>query len=121
MKMNNICKGWLMSILFLLSLVIVGCGKKQNAKTEGKTDVDTLEALATHISACSKLYTSQYDLRKIMVYTDTTSINGNFLNQHIKMNVPFSDRKIAIPITATAKAYIDLGKLKAVGCGQTRR
>lgn len=112
MKMNNICKGWLMSILFLLSLVIVGCGKKQNAKTEGKTDVDTLEALATHISACSKLYTSQYDLRKIMVYTDTTTINGNFLNQHIKVNVPFSDRKIAIPITATAKAYIDLGKLK---------
>lgn len=109
--MNNICRARLFSILILLSLILVGCGKKQNTRSKGQ-DVDTLEVLTTHISACSKLYTSQYDLRKIMVYTDTTTINGNFLSQHIKVNVPFSDRRIAIPITATAKAYIDLGKLK---------
>lgn len=111
MEMNNICKGWLLSIVLLLSLLLTGCGKK-TVQAEGKTSVDTLEVLATHISACSKLYTSQYDLRKIMVYTDTTTINGNFLSQHIKVKVPFSNRKIAIPITATAKAYVDLGKLK---------
>ena len=96
----------------LLLLFLIGCGKKQEAQTGGKTSVDTLTVLATHISACSRLYTSQYDLRKILIYTDTTTLNGNFLNQHVKVNVPFSDRRIAIPITATAKAYIDLGKLK---------
>ena len=97
--------------LRLLLLLLVGCGK-QGAKTKHKATTDTVAVLATHISACSKLYTSQYDLRKIMVYTDTATINGNFLSQHIIVNVPFSDRRIAIPITATAKAYIDLGKLK---------
>lgn len=96
----------------LLLLFLIGCGKKQEAKTGGETDVDTLTVLATHISACSRLYTSQYDLRKILIYTDTTTLSGNFLNQHVKMNVPFSDRRIAIPVTATAKGYIDLGRLK---------
>ena len=96
----------------LLLLFLAGCGKKQEAQTGGKTDVDTLTVLATHISACSRLYTSQYDLRKILIYTDTTTLNGNFLNQHVKVNVPFSDRRIAIPVTATAKGYIDLGRLK---------
>ena len=96
----------------LLLLFLIGCGKKQEGQAGGKTDVDTLTVLATHISACSKLYTAQYDLRKILIYTDTTTLNGNFLNQHVKMNVPFSDRRIAIPVTATAKGYIDLGRLK---------
>ena len=96
----------------LLLLFLIGCGKKQEGQAGGKTDVDTLTVLATHISACSKLYTAQYDLRKILIYTDTTTLNGNFLNQHVKVNVPFSDRRIAIPVTATAKGYIDLGRLK---------
>lgn len=74
--------------------------------------IDTMEVLATNISACSRLYTAQYDVRKIMVYTDTTTISGNFLNHHIKVALPLSDRKLAIPISATAKAYIDLGKIK---------
>lgn len=96
----------------LLLLFLAGCGKKQMGQAEGKTDVDTLTVLATHISACSRLYTSQYDLRKILIYTDTTTLNGNFLNRQVKVNVPFSDRRIAIPVTATAKGYIDLGRLK---------
>jgi len=71
-----------------------------------------MDVLATNISACSRLYTAQYDVRKIMVYTDTTTISGNFLNHHLKVALPLSDRKIAIPISATAKAFIDLGKIK---------
>lgn len=97
----------------LLLLVLAGCGKRHAVQTSGTADVDTLEVLTTRISACSKLYTSQYDLRKIMVYTDTAMINGHFLNQHFKVNVPLGDRKIAIPISATAKAYVDLGKIKS--------
>ena len=96
----------------LLLLFLAGCGKKQMGQAEAKTDVDTLTVLATHISACSRLYTSQYDLRKILIYTDTTTLNGNFLNRQVKVNIPFSDRRIAIPVTATAKGYIDLGRLK---------
>lgn len=95
----------------LLLIFLAGCGKKP-AQTGSKAEADTLTVLATRISACSRLYTSQYDLRKILIFTDTTSLNGNFLNQHVKVNLPFGGRRIAIPVTATAKAYIDLGKLK---------
>ena len=95
----------------LLLIFLAGCGKKP-AQTGRKAEADTLTVLATRISACSRLYTSQYDLRKILIFTDTTTLNGNFLNQHVKVNLPFGGRRIAIPVTATAKAYIDLGKLK---------
>ena len=40
------------------------------------------------------------------------TISGNFLNHHVKVALPLSDRKIAIPISATAKAFIDFGKIK---------
>lgn len=104
--------GRLLFLSCLLLSVFSGCGKQQGTESGRKADADTLDVLASHISACSRLYTSQYDLRKVMIYTDTTTINGNFLSQHIRVAVPFSDRKIAIPITATAKAYVDLGKVK---------
>ncbi len=95
-----------------LLLTVATCGNHKADRTENMVKIDTMEVLATNISACSRLYTAQYDVRKIMVYTDTTTISGNFLNHHIKVALPLSDRKLAIPISATAKAYIDLGKIK---------
>ncbi len=95
-----------------LLLTVATCGNHEADRTENMVKIDTMEVLATNISACSRLYTAQYDVRKIMVYTDTTTISGNFLNRHIKVALPLSDRKLAIPISATAKAYIDLGKIK---------
>ncbi len=109
----NIIKGNILFICCLCWLCIVAaCGNHKTAKTENMDRKDTMEVLATNISACSRLYTAQYDVRKIMVYTDTTTISGNFLNHQLKVALPLSGRKIAIPISATAKAFIDLGKIK---------
>ncbi len=95
-----------------LLFIALACGNHKAGKAENMEKEDTMEVLATNISACSRLYTAQYDVRKIMVYTDTTTISGNFLNHHLRVPLPLSDRKIAIPISATAKAFIDLGKIK---------
>ena len=92
--------------------IAAACGNHRADKAENIGEKDTMDVLATNISACSRLYTAQYDVRKILVYTDTTTISGNFLNHHLKVALPLSDRKIAIPISATAKAFIDLGKIK---------
>lgn len=95
-----------------LLCIASACGNHKTGEAENMDKKDTMEVLTTNISACSRLYTAQYDVRKIMVYTDTTTISGNFLNHHLKVTLPLSDRKIAIPISATAKAFIDLGKIK---------
>ena len=110
--MNSIKEHTLLFCSLCLLCISASCGNNKTDKTENTVKIDTMEVLATNISACSRLYTAQYDVRKIMVYTDTTTITGNFLNHHLKVPLPLSDRKIAIPISATAKAFIDLGKIK---------
>lgn len=110
--MNIIKENVLMICCLCLLCIASACGNHKTGETENMDKKDTMEVLATNISACSRLYTAQYDIRKIMVYTDTTTISGNFLNHHLKVALPLSDRKIAIPISATAKAFVDLGKIK---------
>lgn len=112
-KAMNIIKKYVLTIYCLCLLCIAAaCGGHKSDKADNAVKKDTMEVLATNITACSRLYTAQYDVRKIMVYTDTTTLSGNFLNHHMKVALPLSDRKIAIPISATAKAFIDLGKIK---------
>lgn len=73
--------------------------------------VDTIPVLATRIAECSKLYTSEYELHKIILYDDPAAISGQFLNHDIHINLPLGKRRIAIPVKATAKAYVDMGQL----------
>lgn len=67
--------------------------------------------LATRIAECSKLYTSEYELHKIILYDDPAAISGQFLNHDIHINLPLGKRRIAIPVKATAKAFVDMGQL----------
>ncbi len=110
--MNIIKEIALLTCSLCLLCIATACGDYKAGKAGSVEKEDNMEVLATNISACSRLYTAQYDVRKIMVYTDTTTISGNFLNHHLRVPLPLSDRKIAIPISATAKAFIDLGKIK---------
>lgn len=73
--------------------------------------VDTIPVLATRIAECSKLYTSEYELHKIILYDDPAAISGQFLNHDIHINLPLGKRRIAIPVKATAMAYVDMGQL----------
>ena len=110
--MNIIKENALVIYCLCLLCVTAACGNHKTGNAPNTDKKDTMEVLVTNISACSRLYTAQYDVRKIMIYTDTTTISGNFLNHHVKVALPLSDRKIAIPISATAKAFIDFGKIK---------
>lgn len=110
--MNIIKENALVIYCLCLLCVTAACGNHKTGNAPNTNKKDTMEVLVTNISVCSRLYTAQYDVRKIMIYTDTTTIGGNFLNHHVKVALPLSDRKIAIPISATAKAFIDFGKIK---------
>lgn len=64
---------------------------------------------------CSRLYTSEYRLRKILVYDNPAVVSGSLMHRDFKISLPLGERRIAIPVTATAKAYVDMGKLTADG------
>lgn len=95
--------------LFITLLIIVSsCGRK--TETSEQTPIDTIPMMVMQIQKCSRLYTSEYQLHKIVTYDDPVSINGTMLNKKFKIDLPLGKRKVAIPMTASVKAYVDFNE-----------
>lgn len=63
--------------------------------------------LIMQIQKCSRLYTAEYRIHKIVTHEDVLRLKGNILKQDFNIRLPLGDRKIAIPMDVTMKAYID--------------
>lgn len=90
----------------LSSIIFLSCN---NNKTEKQVEnIDTIPAMVMQIQKCSKLYATEYHVHKIITHDDKMKLKGSFLKHDYDINLPLGKRKIAIPIDATIKAYIDL-------------
>ncbi len=69
--------------------------------------VDTVPALIVQIRKHSRLYTAEYNVHKIVTHDDVMRLKGNLLGAAFDVKMPVGDRKIAIPMDARLKAYID--------------
>lgn len=69
--------------------------------------IDTVPMLIMQVQKCSKLYTAEYRVHKIVTHDDALRLKGSLLKKKFDIKVPMADRKIAIPIDAKLKAYID--------------
>ncbi len=104
MKKNKI-------IIFILSLCAVAstlssCHKE--AKDDGGTTrVDTIPQLVLQVKKCSRLYSAELKVHKIITHSDNVKVKGKIFNQDYNVSLPIGSRHIAIPIDATLKAYID--------------
>lgn len=83
-----------------------GC-KGKGGESGGDSPLDTIPMLIMQVQKCSRLYTSEYDIRKIVTHSDNTRLKGNILGADVNVKMPLSDRSIAIPIEAKVKAFID--------------
>lgn len=96
----------LMCAVGLLSLGSCSrCGRASEDKYAEA--VDTLPMLIMQVQKCSRLYTAEYNIHKIVTYDDIVRLKGNVLKHDFNIKLPLGERKIAIPIDATLKAYID--------------
>ena len=107
--------------LIIVVLVIVGglyfCGdwrlqseddaKQETAIAQG---IDTVPMLIMQVQKCSKLYTAEYRVHKIVTHDDALRLKGSLLKKEFDIKLPMADRKIAIPIDAKLKAYIDFSE-----------
>jgi len=87
--------------------LLTACSKKQSQAVEEPAPVDTIPMMVMQIKKCSKLHTAEYHLHKIVTHNDQMKLRGTLLAQEFNITLPFGDRKIAIPMDATVKAYID--------------
>jgi len=92
-------------ILFSIFMLCCSCSRH---KTEQETvTIDTIPMMVMQIQKCSKLYTAEYKVHKIITHDDKMKLKGSFMKKDFSINLPLGSRKIAIPMDATLKAYID--------------
>lgn len=78
---------------------------KSSLKTDDVELGNDMEKLVFKIQNCSRLYTTEYKIHKIVTHEDQKVLKMGGL----KIEIPLTDRHIAIPMDVTLKAYVDLG------------
>lgn len=101
--MKNIACLLLFSLLF--AATFNGCRKGDAPAKDSQTD--TIPMLVMQIKKCSRLYTTEYRVHKIVTYNDVKEFSGEFFSKKFSITFPYTDRKVAIPMDVTLKGYID--------------
>ena len=98
------------NLLYILPflLLLAACKGGGGSGTDA-APVDTIPVMVMQIRKCSRLYTAEYRVHKIVTHDDKVELKGSFFRQKFNIPVPMSARKIAIPIEAKLKAYVDFG------------
>lgn len=101
--------------MIALPLLLSCTGKSDKSDTVETIDaqVDTMKMLVANIQKCSRLYAAEVKVHKIITHADQASLKGSILGQKFDIDLPVGDRKIAIPIDATLKGFIDFSKFSA--------
>ena len=99
-------------ILVLATCVATACGGITSHQEEEEQD-EALEAVADSVdlvlavARTSRLYTAEYQVHKIVTHSDVKFLRTTLLGHTLDTHLSLGDRKIAIPIDVTLKAYID--------------
>lgn len=93
--------------LILFSILMLCCSCSRHKTEQETVTIDTIPMMVMQIQKCSKLYTAEYKVHKIITHDDKMKLNGSFMKKDFSINLPLGSRKIAIPMDATLKAYID--------------
>jgi hypothetical protein len=95
-------------------LVMMASCKGDIAQPVTEERIDTIQMMLQQIQQCSKLYTAEYKVHKIVTHDDVIGLSGKALGKDFSLKLPsLGKRKVAIPIDATLKAYIDMSAVKA--------
>lgn len=84
--------------------------RKENVNVNDNP-LDTIPVMLQQIQSTSRLYTAEYKVHKIVTHDDAVSIDGKILGKDFSVALPVGKRKVAIPMDATLKAYIDMSQI----------
>lgn len=97
------------SLFLFLSVILMATSCSHQRSGQEDSPVDTIPMMVMQIHRCSRLYSVEYHVHKIITHDDQKKLTGTFLKHDFSINLPLGKRKIAIPVDATVKAYIDFG------------
>jgi len=97
--------------LLLIVFFTNKCISSSTEKEEERTDSVPRPTLIMQLQRCSRLNTAEIKLHKIITHDDEMKLSGKLMGKELSVNIPAGKRKVAIPLYATVKASIDLGKM----------
>lgn len=100
------------TIMLVLAVMMTACGHQAEQQGESSETVviDTIPQMVMQIQQCSRLYTTEVKVHKIVTHDDVVRLKGNLMSKQFSIPLPLGERKIAIPMDATLKAYIDFSE-----------
>ena len=92
-------------MLFCLSFI--ACSHDKQTINEEQIYIDIIPTMVMQIQKCSRLYTTEYQMHRIITHSDTKQLTGSIMNRKFTIDLPVGQRQVAIPVNATLKAYVD--------------
>lgn len=100
-----------MKTTVILSLIILlattACSHRDEEVTAPEQQEQERPRLVMQVQKCARLYTTEMRIHKIITHDDVLRLKGSLLAKDFNIALPLGERKIAIPMDATLKAYID--------------
>lgn len=90
-----------------LTVVFISCSDREKQQPPADT-VDTMQTLVMNVQKCSRLYTSEYRIHKIITHNDQVQLKGTIMKHQFDIDLPLGERKVAIPMDAVIKTYVDM-------------
>ena len=91
----------------ILLLAMTACSHRDEEVTAPEQQEQTRPTLVMQVQKCARLYTTEMRIHKIITHDDVVRLKGSLLSKDFNIALPLGERKIAIPMDATLKAYID--------------
>lgn len=102
----TIKKGFL--LIILCTAALCSCSDQQEPPaTVTEEIVDTIPTMIMQIRKCNRLYTTELKIHKIVTHDDEIRLKGSIMKHQFDIGLPAGKRKVAIPMDATVKAYVD--------------
>lgn len=96
------------SIITFILCCCCACNQHHETKGDTVSSDDAFHSFIVQVQKCSRIYTTEVKIHKIVTHDDVIRLKGTFLAQDFNIRMPLGDRKIAIPMDATLKAFIDM-------------
>lgn len=88
-------------------MIVSACkGKKYG----GEVEVPSPD-LVTRVQECSRIYTGEYRVSKIVIQRDEKRIKGKFLGMNLNIGIAGGKRVIAMPVQGILKGYVDMSEI----------
>lgn len=104
----------IIGVALAVVLGLLFCNGQIRKETDGEAtaakSIDSVPMLIMQVQKCARLYTAEYHVHKIVTHDDVLRLKGSILQRSFNIKLPLGDRKIAIPMDAKLKAYIDFGQ-----------